>query len=279
MLNIYHLVYPLMLTNSEFVTFLKTSTDYVTAFIEANNNSGDDDDRPVIEMLKSDLSNLTLLNNDLLDKFSVFRKVMEIPRKHIDSDEIILINSNRIKIVGDAKKVVKLAYDNTKSKGSGIVWNIIRDYKNFRLKPMDKITGEITNMLEALDTEENIAYCTEIKVSSLIAKLKEENEKFETLYNGRDVYDERNKKKSIIPKKECIQSFYTMIEYINSTIIANRTDDYDDLVISLNSVIEPNNTYVRNKKKSKKEEDDRPVIEFEKKKKRKVKVEPENTEA
>lgn len=272
MLNIIHLVYPGRFTNSELVTFIKTSSDYTTAFINANT-----DDRPVIEMQSFDASGLSSFNNDLINKYNTYRKVLEIPRKHINSDQILIQNTIRIKIVGDTKKVIKLAYDNTKSEGSEIIWNLIRDYKNLRKKKMDDVTGEITKLLDALDTDTNKAYYTEIKVSNLIVKLKEANDKFETLYKDRDVYEVSNKKKSSISKKECIASFYTMVEYINSSIIATNTTNYDDLVVKLNSIIEPYNKNARSKKKTKKD-DDRPVITFAKKKKVKVENDPEKKE-
>ena len=67
MLNIIHLVYPGRFTNSELVTFIKTSSDYATAFINANT-----DDRPVIEMQSFDASGLSSFNNDLINKFFSF---------------------------------------------------------------------------------------------------------------------------------------------------------------------------------------------------------------
>lgn len=273
MLTIKHLVYPLSFKNSESITLYKTTSDYVTAFINAN----PDDDRPVIEMQAFNASGLKPFNNDLINKYDNYRKILEIPRKYINTDEILALNESRIKYFGDCKKVIKLAYDNTKSKGSEIIWNLIRDYKNFRIKKISDVTGEITQLLDALNTEKNIEYCSEVKVDTLLAKLKEINEKFETLYNERDIYEEKNKKKSLDAKKECISSFYKMVEYINSSIIASNTSDYDDLVTKLNSIIEPYNKMARSKRKTKKD-DDRPVITFAKKKKVKEKNDPEKKE-
>lgn len=267
-----HLVYPTKFTNSELVTLFKTTTDYATAFISANT-----DDRPVIESQLFDASGLSSFNNDMITKYDTYCKILEIPRKHIDSDEILLQNIIRIKILGDAKKVVKLAYDNTKSEGSKIIWNLIRDYKNLRKKKMYDVTGEITKLLNALDTDSNKSYCTAIKVDTIITKLKEENDKFENLYKGRGVYYKVNKKDSSTAKKDCIDSFYSMVEYINGYIVANRTSNYDDLVIKFNSIIEPYNDSVRSKNKKKKD-DDRTVITFAKKKKVKVENDPEKKE-
>lgn len=261
MSNIIHLVYADKFTNSQLVTLFKTVTDYATAFINANT-----DDRPVIEVQLFNAGGLSSFNNDLITKYNTYCKVLEIPRKHINSDAILVQNITRIKIVGDIKKVIKLVYDNTKSNESEIIWNLIRDYKNFRKKNLDQVTGEITKLLDVLNTDTNKNYCTALKVNDLLTKLKEENDKFETLYKGRGIDNKVNKKDSRPAKKDCVASFYAMVEYINGYIIANNISDYDDLVTKFNSIIEPYNKSVRSKKKNKKD-DDRPVITFVREKK------------
>lgn len=237
--------------HEEIFTFMKMNIDVFSEFLK-------EEDRPEINLLSTDKDLIKTLTDDLISKTDTYSSTLEVPRKFIESNDLIETNKIRIRLLGDIKKLVRMQYDNTPSEAAIILWNLIRIFKNMRSKNLNEVSGIITNLLTDLKSDIYKSHCTTLKLDSLITKLETENNKFIQLYSSRGYKKETTVINSVPSRKECHKSYQALIEYTNSLIVINREDtDLKLLATKLNAIVNPFNDEIRSRIKKK---EDRPEI-------------------
>ncbi|MCM0720332.1 DUF6261 family protein [Parabacteroides sp. W1-Q-101] len=104
-------------------------------------------------------------------------------------------------------------------------------------------------------------HCTNLKITTLIQKLTEEQNAFIALYKKRGYTIETRVINSYPSKVKCLKKYAEIINYTNSMVIYNVDTNYDDLIDNMNALVNPMNTIMRSRYSFKKKEDDRPEIE------------------
>lgn len=254
MKTINNLVYAKNLRNEEANVFINSVINVYDSVIS-------EDDRPVIEMLNISDDQLKSHLQELKNYYKEFHSTLDIPLKLKETDELYLTNRLRIRTLGDIKRIITMQNNNNPSEASEILKTRLDLIKNLHKKLLIEITGHIQNLLKDLAAEEMATYCESLKISSLITKLISEENKFEELYKARGITAETRVVNSYPSKIDCMKKYMEIIDYSNSMIKYNTSNNYDELINGINAIVNPMNETMRSRYKFKKKEDDRPVIE------------------
>lgn len=255
MQSINHLVYYHIYKNAVLHEFLKSTIEIYESFL--NDGEGD---HPVIESVNASKGNVSNYVSDLKSNYEDLVATLNVPRKFIISQNIIDGNKTCIRLFGDIKRIINVQLNNTKSEASVILNNQIRIYKNLSKMSYEEAASNITVFLKKMNTIEFKPLCTELKINDLLTKLATENQKVETLILERGEEKEKTVYSASPARSKCKTSYYNLIEYTNSMIQYNGSENYDTLTLKLNAIINPMNEASRAHFKKK---DDKPVIKSE----------------
>lgn len=257
MKTINKLVYANSLRIEETNVFINSSIDIFESYL----NQGGGEDRPEIEMLSIQDENLSNYLNELKSYYNEFYSTLDVPIKLLETDELSIINKTRIRYVGDIKRIVMMQNKSNPSESSKILWNYLSAIKNLNKKSFIEVTGHISNLLKELKLDDMNQHCTNLKITTLIQKLTEEQNAFIALYKKRGYTIETRVINSYPSKVKCLKKYAEIINYTNSMVIYNVDTNYDDLIDNMNALVNPMNTIMRSRYSFKKKEDDRPEIE------------------
>ncbi len=262
--SIANLVYGTRLHNEEASIFFKRVIDVVTSF-EASAGGGDEDVPELMsveaETTKTELK-LTDYLTDLKTSYTEFQSALSVPVKLVETAELERINNNRILVFGTLKKTIHM-YKNTVGDDASIeLWNQVRIVKNLHSMNMHKVSGVIQDLIDELKSEEMAALCKDKDIESTLTTLEEIQTEFEALYDKRANKVETRVIKATPYKIECLAAYKKMVEYLNSMVLYDSNTDYQELVDSMNAVVNPMNTMLRLRMTKKTEDgstDDAPV--------------------
>lgn len=223
------------LTNKEMFSFLKILYDLIYDFLQ-NLSGGGEEERPgELAVRSTPQSLLSTILSEFKDNIDLYEKVLNLPRKFIETEEMIKVNRLRLLEFSMIKKNIYSAYQNDKNNSDAQkLWFLIRIYKNMNKL---KISAVHTNMLKFITDMESDTYktnCETLKVTDKIANIKNKNIKFEELLVKRSL-SINNNYKSVRPyRKNCEIKYLEIYDTIVSIINLDPYSDYSEFISKIN---------------------------------------------
>lgn len=251
------------LTNSEYIDHAKIfriiAEEYASKMADIENP---DDNPDILNVRSSPKSSLLTSLAEYSANLAYLIKIIDLPRKFIETDEMRKVNQLRLLDFGLMKRTVIIYFKNDPANPDAQkLWHLIRVLKRLNRLKSPSIHTHLCKLVEELEGETYKSSCTALKLTDLVTKLKEKNQKYETLFLQRSILINENYKSVKPYRKICDEGYISLFNTIDILIKLDPNTDYSEFITKMNGNTYYFNNLIQNKKtraKSKKEKEEAP---------------------